>query len=160
MLSYGHDVAGIKPTGLFMDQIRACHDLKCKVQKLVRWHLAPLSLILQKSSAAAFYRLARDLSTAGLTLQHLYALALADHQGRGENEHTREYLLQLPLFKDKALDLGIWENSHPPKVTGQMLIKRGIAPGPELGRLLKLCEGIQDDHPNASAEDIMEKALK
>ena len=159
-ISHGHDQAGILPTALLMDQICAGETLKRQVEKLVRWHLSPLSLLKQQSSPAAFRRLARELNHLGLTLEDLYTLTLADHQGRGMNEHTQESLNQLPLFKERAQALGIFTSPPRDCVTASMLMARGIPPGPELGRLLRACQALQDEGPEASPEQLMDQVLR
>jgi tRNA nucleotidyltransferase (CCA-adding enzyme) len=158
-ISHAHDVAGVGPAGIFMDQVCAGQTLKYQTQKLVRWHLSPLSLLKQEASPAAFRRLARDLDKVGLTLEDLYALALADHQGRGMNEHTQASVDQLPLFKEKALTYGVFESPPQDAVTGGMLMARGVVPGPELGQLLRACQDAQDETPEASPACIMDRVL-
>ncbi len=157
--SKGHEMMGVKPAQEFLRSLRASQGLVQKVGQLVRWHLSPVSLPVGGAKESAYRRLARELQKVGLSLMDLYRLSLADHRGRGINAHTQKGLEALEAFKSKFESYGLACSAPEDKVTGKMLMMHGIEPGPEIGKLLGLCRTIQDEEPNLTAEDLIQRAL-
>ncbi len=158
--SKGHEMMGVRPAQDFLGALKAPQALIRKVDKLIRWHLAPISLPLGGAKVADYNGLAREFQKAGVSLMDLYHLALADHRGRGVNVHTQKSLEVLEVFKSCIEAYGLKSAAPEDKVTGKMLMKHGIDPGPQIGKILKRCRAIQDEEPDLTAEAIIESALK
>jgi len=158
--SKGHEMMGVKPTQEFLEGLRAPNVVIQQIGGLVRWHLSPVALPLGGANVSAYRRLARELQKAGLSMMDLYRVALADHRGRGVNVHTAKSLDALEVFKSSIEAYQLDKAFPEDKVTGGMLMSRGMKPGPEIGRMLEVCRAIQDEEPHLPAHDILERAFK
>ena len=78
--AYGHAESGIPKTQAFMKRITNNQALIMAVKKMVGYHMIPYQLVLQKSSPAAYKRLAQKLAP-NVTMRQLADLVLADRRG-------------------------------------------------------------------------------
>ena len=137
--SRGHEAAGTEPARAFMERIGAPENVIAMTEALVEHHLAPVIFPKDGARAKSYRRLARRLDAAGVRPVLLARLATADQFGRTteialarDDSAIREFAERM----DAALEAG----DPPPReagiVTGRMLIARGFAPGPEMGRII------------------------
>ena len=133
--SRGHEEAGVPPARALLDRLdvrtRAGCDVRGQVLGLVAHHLKPG---LWRRSAApvgdgAFRRLARKVD-----LDLLARLSAADCLGR-----TGDFdcAATLDWFLDRARALGVEHEAPAPLLLGRHLLQLGLAPGPQIGRILK-----------------------
>jgi hypothetical protein len=127
--TYGHDDAGVGPTNQFLNSLTNETDIQTKVVELVREHMRPTFFYHDQVPDSAIRRLARRVD-----IPLLVAVSMSDKLGRGlkPNLEAERWLLnkykELKLDQPKALD---------PLVMGRHMIQMGMAPGPEMGRVLK-----------------------
>ena len=132
--SRGHEEAGIPPTLALLDRWNVHsllgYDVRAQVVALVANHLKPGQLYdgRDKVSDGAIRRLARKCEP-----QLLYRVARADCLGRtGDFEP-----LAMEWFLERVKNLDVAERPPEPLLKGRDVIALGIAPGPEVGRILK-----------------------
>jgi tRNA nucleotidyltransferase (CCA-adding enzyme) len=122
--SRGHAAEGAILAVAFLISIGAPEWLVDKVFRLVRYHMVPRTL--QKRSGVL--RLARDIAPA--TLGEIFNLSGADD---GQDDKSQDHLLHLWLL---AKDAKVINSAPKPLLMGRHLIPLGVAPGPEMGKLL------------------------
>lgn len=147
---HGHDFQGALLVPHILSKITIVKEYTIPVQKLVRYHMAPLLLVKQESSVAAYKRLASSLAPE-INLAILADLALADRQGR--NSEKQEPLLMhiqdVELFKQRANEAFVFQSAEPPLLRGNDIMDM-VIPGRAMGELLKYAyevqieEGIRD----------------
>lgn len=163
LTSYGHAQEGVQLAKKMLRRITHNTELIESVLKLVRYHMEPIQLVVQKSKLSAYKRLANKLAPQA-TMQMLAKLALADKRGR--NPHG-----QIPLkidvkevdqFLERTHEAQVLEQVEKPIITGQDVMDI-IEPGPRMGKLLKklyqiqIDEGIKDkDTLKQRARELME----
>lgn len=133
--SPGHEEAGVAPTTRVLDRLNLHtldgYDVRRSVLGLVAQHLKPSAF--QKASPpvsdGAFRRLAQKVD-----LELLAVFAMADCHGRG----ARFDCSAMDWFLDRARTLGVQHQPPAPLLLGRHLLDLGVAPGPEMGRLLKV----------------------
>lgn len=126
-----HDRLGEEPTRSFLARFSRERDLPEKVVPLVREHLRPSQLWLDRERVgdAAIRRLSTRVS-----LPALVRVARADGAGRlapfEDPWPPGEWLLQ------RAASLGVRDRRPEPLVRGRDLLALGLRPGPVVGRVL------------------------
>jgi len=132
--SKGHEEAGVAPTLALLDRWNVHsllgYDVRAQVVALVADHLKPGMLYHDRArvSDGAIRRLARRCE-AGL----LERVARADCLGRGGNFAP----VAMDWFGERVRALGVVERPPEPLLKGRDIIALGVAPGPEVGRILK-----------------------
>lgn len=157
--SPGHDVAGEPKVEALLGRMRAPQDLIRRVKTLTRHHLAPALLHQQNSSDRAYRRLARRLAAGGVSMQLLERVARADHFGRTTPDALARTFPAGDQFVARARALEVEAQGPRDAVQGRHLIARGIAPGPDFGRILHRCREIQDETGQKDPQAILDAAL-
>jgi tRNA nucleotidyltransferase (CCA-adding enzyme) len=132
--SPGHEEAGVGPAASFLDRLNVHSfggfDVRHAVLGLVAHHLKPSAFKKSPTpvSDGAFRRLAQKVD-----LELLALFAKADCHGRtGHFDCTA-----MDWFLERARAIGVEHAAPAPLVLGRHLIELGVAPGPEMGVLLK-----------------------
>jgi putative nucleotidyltransferase with HDIG domain len=141
---FGHEVVGAGRAKEIGARLRLPGTVNAALERLVRHHLRPMHLAEAGAvTARARYRLYRDLGAETLDL---LLLALVDAAAvRGQSPLA--LWPRAVLIRDL---LGGWEAQQraaagPPLVRGEDVMARyGLAPGPEVGRLLRQAREAQD----------------
>jgi len=157
--SYEHDAVGASITEGFLERLRAPKDLTAKVKVLVRHHLAPALFEKNGASPKAYRRLARDLAASGVSPDLLLKVATADHLGRTTDDAFARRFPAGEHFKKMMESLEIASEAPKDVVLGRHLIARGLAPGPEFGRILTACRDVQDETGWEDPERILDRVL-
>lgn len=132
--SPGHEEAGVEPATRVLDRLNLHtidgYDVRRTVLGLVAQHLKPSAFhkAPKPVSDGAFRRLAQKVD-----LELLATLAKADCHGRGGSFDCSA----MDWFLTRARDLGVEHRAPDPILLGRHLIALGVAPGPDMGRLLK-----------------------
>ena len=142
----GHEIVGAELARSALERLRFAQKDIETVAKLVRLHLRPVYYSSEWSDGAV-RRLARD---AGPLLDRLMALARADIAASAYPEPEKLDELQARI--------GAVRSERPsrlePVVTGEDVMRvRGIAPGPEVGRIKKRIEELVIDGEVAPARE-------
>jgi len=145
--SPGHSEAGIAPAEQFMRKIGAPARLFEYIRPLVLDHITHLH---GSPTPRALRRLAHRLEPANIELWEM--LVEADASGRSPAPPSRPALEWLQL----ATELNHHHSGPQPIVTGKMLLKLGLTPGPDMGLLIKKAyaaqlEGVFEDKSSALA---------
>lgn len=151
--AHQHELAGLAPANSFLKRLTNEHDVINTVQKIVRHHLMPGSLLKQKSSAAAYKRLAHKLAP-DLNFYELCLVAYADNAGRNGACSTplttkKELFCQMLAPANKT---SVVFAPEVPLLTGKDFLDHTAA-GPEIGKLVKRAYELQ------IAESITDKEL-
>ena len=150
--SMGHEEAGVAPSTSFLDRLNVHtldgYDVRGAVLGLVAHHLKPSAFFKAATpvSDGAFRRLAQKVD-----LELLARFAKADCHGRGGSFDCSA----MDWFLDRARALGVEHRPPAPLVLGRHLLDLGVAPGPEMGRLLKRIYDRQLDGDVQTLEDGM-----
>jgi tRNA nucleotidyltransferase (CCA-adding enzyme) len=158
--SRAHDEAGVEPTLVFLERMRARHSLKDQVVALVRHHLAPAQFAEQKAGPRAYRKLARKLGAVDLSMRDLERVARADHLGRTTPEALRRKFAAGDAFLARSEELAVEQVPPIDLVMGRHLIAKGIEPSPRFSEILRRCREIQDDTGWTEAEAILNRALE
>ncbi len=126
--SPGHCEAGVKPSEQFLKQIGAPKSMAQFVLPLVREHMAHMH---GKPSDRAVRRLSHRLEPTHIELWEM--LVEADASGRTPAPASRPAFIWL----EKARELKHQHTSPIPLITGKLLMKFGMKPGPEMGKLIQ-----------------------
>ena len=132
--SRNHEEAGVEPTRAFLDRLNVHtmngYDVCQQVLGLVAQHLKPG--MWHKSPGevgdGAFRRLAKKVD-----LELLARLATSDCLGRHPGSFDCS---AMDWFVGRARALGVEHGAPPPLLLGRHLLKLGLTPGPEIGRIL------------------------
>lgn len=163
--SYGHEEEGVAIARTFLKRITDDVFLIKAVTKLVKYHMAPFSLIRDHAHSKAYKRLALKLSPE-VNMRQLALVARADHCGRNpeNNEPLSNDFEELHEFISHAQKLEILY-----KPEAQILLGRHVSdivePGPKMGALLKeiyriqIEEGIKDEQELKRRACLMADAL-
>ena len=153
--SRNHEEAGVEPTQALLDRLNVHsmngYDVRHQVVGLVAQHLKPG--MWHKSTGevgdGAFRRLAKKVD-----LELLARLAKSDCLGRpGPFDCSA-----MDWFLARARALGVEHGAPPPLLLGRHLLKLGLAPGPEIGRVLKAVYERQLDGHVATIEEAVDAA--
>jgi tRNA nucleotidyltransferase (CCA-adding enzyme) len=153
--SRGHEEAGIPPTLRLLDRWNVHtllgYDVRSQVVALVKDHLKPGELYKERDriSDGAIRRLARKCEP-----ELLYRVARADCLGRRPGVFAP---VAMEWFRDKVRALDVAVRPPEPLLRGRDLLALGLAPGPQVGRILKAVyerqlDGAVSTHDEALAE--------
>jgi tRNA nucleotidyltransferase (CCA-adding enzyme) len=140
--SPGHEAAGIGPATALLDRLNVHtldgYDVRAAVLGLVTEHLRPSAFFKSPTpvSDGAFRRLALKVD-----LELLARFAQADCHGRTGHFDCSA----MDWFLDRARALGVEHAPPKPLVLGRHLIELGVAPGPEMGKMLRAIYEMQLD---------------
>ena len=139
IVSPGHDAAGKAPALSFINRIWHRNDLPERVLPLVEHHMAPAQFVKGNAGDRAYRRLALEVQRLDL----LAKLARCDVISTGVDVPGR--LKDLDVFLERAHSLNVEKEVPRPILLGRHLIAMGIAPGPEMGKLLSMAFEAQLD---------------
>jgi tRNA nucleotidyltransferase (CCA-adding enzyme) len=155
--SRGHEDAGVPPTAALLDRWRVHtllgYDVREQVFALVANHLKPGQLYDDRDrvSDGAIRRLARKCEP-GL----LYRVAKADCLGR-----TGDFPpVAMEWFLERVRKLDVAERPPEPLLRGRDVLALGVAPGPEVGRILQAVYERQLDGAVTTADEAREEAKR
>ncbi|MCP4908968.1 MAG: HD domain-containing protein [bacterium] len=157
--SLGHEAVSAERVVEWLGELRFNARLVASVEGLVRHHLAPSQFVEQGAGLPAYRRLARKLAVGGSTLIDLERVARADHLGRGNDESSDGTFGVGVAFLERADQASAREGVRADVVSASFAMRRGIAAGPELGRVLVRCRAVQDETGWDDDERILETAL-
>jgi tRNA nucleotidyltransferase (CCA-adding enzyme) len=149
--SRGHEEAGIAPTLALLERFHVHsllgYDVRAQVIALVANHLKPGQLYddRDKVSDGAIRRLARKCEP-----QLLYLVARADCLGRSGDFKP----VAMEWFLERVRQLDVAVRPPEPLLRGRDVVALGVAPGPEIGRIVKAVyekqlDGEVSDHAQA-----------
>lgn len=133
--SRGHEEAGLPPTTALLDRWNVHtllgYDVRGQVLALVAHHLKPGQLYddRERVSDGAIRRLARRCEA-----DLLYRVARADCLGRRPGRFEP---VAMEWFRERVRELDVARKPPEPLLRGRDLIALGLAPGPEIGRVLR-----------------------
>ena len=153
--SRNHEEAGIAPTEAFLDRVSIHsldgYDVRRQIAGLVANHLKPgmWHRAAQRVGDGAFRRLARKVD-----LELLARLAKSDCLGRtGDFDCSA-----MDWFLDRARALGVEHHPPPPMLLGRHVLRLGLEPGPEVGRVLTEVYERQLDGEFGTVDEAIEAA--
>jgi tRNA nucleotidyltransferase (CCA-adding enzyme) len=132
--SRGHEEAGLPPTEALLDRWNVHtllgYDLRAQVLALVKDHLKPGELYKERERIGdgAIRRLARRCEP-----DLLYRVSRADCLGRRPGVFEP---VAMEWFRDKVRALDVAVKPPDPLLRGRDVLDLGLAPGPEVGRIL------------------------
>ena len=156
--SKGHDEAGLPPTTALLDRWNVHtllgYDVRAQVLALVLHHLKPYQLYddRERVSDGAIRRLASKCEP--LLLHHV---AAADCLGRLPGRFSTE---PMDWFLERARQLDVAERPPAPILLGRHVLALGVAPGPEVGRILRAVYERQLDGAVTSLDDAKQEARR
>jgi tRNA nucleotidyltransferase (CCA-adding enzyme) len=156
--SRGHEEAGLLPTTSLLDRwgihTLLGYDLRAQVLALVAHHLKPGQLFdeREKVSDGAIRRLARKCEP-----DLLYRVAKADCLGRRPGAFAP---VAMEWFRERVRQLDVAVRPPEPLLKGRDVIALGIAPGPEVGRVLQAVYERQLDGAIATPEEARAEACR
>lgn len=153
--SLGHEEVGLEPSQRVLDRLNIHtingYDVRGQVLALVAHHLKPAQFYKNREriTDGAFRRLA-----ARCDLELLYLVAKADALGRGpvSTAEAEEW------FIARARQLGVEHAPPRPLLLGRHLLQLGMAPGPEMGRILRAVYELQLDGKVTTLEEALQAA--
>lgn len=154
-----HEAESARRTRSWLGGLRLPERLVEAVAELVEHHLAPPQLVAGGAGPRAYRRLARKLAAADVSLVELERLARADQLGRTTAEARTGRFEAGTAFLAAAEAAGVRDAPRPDVVTAADLMACGIAPGPELGRLLRRCRELEDASDCRDRERILARCL-
>lgn len=162
--AYGHEEGGEAPTRAFLNRMRAPKALISQVATLVSTHLRP-QLMAERAKAGGYRRLGRKLAANDVSFDLLAAVSKADTLGRTTEKAMRrdtslqdKFLEEADKFVLKAAPPG--QSPLEDTVKGKDLIERGMKPGPDMGKFLKITRHIEDETGLKDADKLIELATK
>jgi tRNA nucleotidyltransferase (CCA-adding enzyme) len=156
--SRGHEEAGIPPTLSLLDRWNVHtwlgYDVRAQVLGLVAHHLKPGELYKERErvSDGAIRRLARRCEP-----ELLYRVARADCLGRAPGTFPP---VAMEWFRERVRALGVASRPPEPLLHGRDLLALGLAPGPEVGRILRAVYERQLDGAVTSPEEARTEARR
>ena len=102
---------------------------------------------------------AEVVGEAGVDAELLHRVARADHLGRTTEEALARSFVAGDEFLARMAALDTLVGPPPTLVRGRDVVAAGLAPGPEVGRVLERCAEIQDETGSQDAAAILEQAL-
>lgn len=142
--SYQHAEAGYECTKIMLRRMSTNKNLIDAAATLVNYHMAPLQFVENKAKPSAYKRLALKLDPYPLSL--LADLAMADKRGRNPKGHTplKGSYADINIFRKRAEEAQVLMHMEPRILHGAD-IQDIVAPGPQMGLLLKRAYQIQLD---------------
>ncbi|MBY0399249.1 HD domain-containing protein, partial [Myxococcota bacterium] len=157
--SLGHESESARAAQAWLAELRFPQGVVNAVAALVEHHLAPPQFVSGGAGPRAYRRLARKLAAADVSLALLERLARADQLGRTTPEALAGRFEAGEVFLAAAEAAGVREAPRPDLVGARDLMARGIAPGPELGKLLRRCRELEDESGQRDPGPILERCL-
>jgi len=157
--SLGHSQEGVDTSKRMLKRITRKGDLIEAVGKLVRHHMAPAQLINSKAKPSAYKRLARKIAPHA-TISMLAKVALADKRGRNpiKGKPLKKNFPVIDKFLLNAQHANVQHEPEPAVLLGRDLLDV-IAPGPELGELLKAAYEIQIQEGITDKKELRKRVL-
>ena len=133
--SPSHDVDGIAPAIQFLKRLTDDRELIEQVTTMVKEHLRPIQLFKERDriSSGTIRRLALRVRIPDLVL-----LAKADYFGRTLTKKERACFEAGNWLLAEAERMDVRDEAPRPLLMGKHLLKLGMSPGPEMGKILKL----------------------
>lgn len=128
IVSPGHAEVGVGLAESFLARIDAPLEIRGRVAPLVRYHMAHLDPISDRSVR----RLAKRLEPE--TIEGLSLVIAADHMGRPPRPAEAPETIQ--RLQARARELSLESSAPKPILLGRHLIEHGMKPGREMGALL------------------------
>ena len=160
IITHGHDITGGMITEDVLDRFKVFswrgYDLRQTVLTLVKCHHRASELWQNRAllTKKAFTRLNADIRGE---IELLVFLDTADRAGRSKEPiHTLDE--QGRWLLDKFAEMNVSKETLKPLVLGRDLIKKGIAPGPEMGRILDRLYQMQIDNEFETKNEGLELA--
>jgi tRNA nucleotidyltransferase (CCA-adding enzyme) len=156
--SPGHEEAGVAPTLALLDgwnvHTLLGYDLRAQVAALVANHLKPGQLYddRERVSDGAIRRLARRCEP-----ELLYRVARADCLGRSPGRFEP---VAMEWFRERVLALNVAQRPPAPLLRGRDVLALGVAPGPEVGRIVRAVYERQLDGAVTTLEEAVEEARR
>jgi tRNA nucleotidyltransferase (CCA-adding enzyme) len=156
--SRGHEEAGVAPTLSLLDRwdvhTLEGYDVRRQVVALVRDHLKPGELYRERGRVTdgAIRRLARKCEP-----DLLYRVARADCLGRRPGAFEP---VAMEWFRDRVQALGVAHRPPAPLLRGRDVVALGVAPGPEVGRILRAVYELQLDGRVRTEEEARSEARR
>ena len=156
--SPGHEEAGVLPAASLLDRWNVHsllgYDVRAQVLALVAHHLKPGELYKERArvSDGAIRRLARKCEP-----DLLYRVARADCLGRRPGRFEP---VAMEWFREKVRALDVAVRPPDPLLRGRDLLELGVAPGPEMGRILQAVYERQLDGAVTTLDEAREEARK
>lgn len=125
--SIGHECVGAELAMAFVDRMNNEVKLKKYVSNMVKLHMRPNALVAMGSGKKAYMKLFDEAQEPS----DLLLLAKADHLGIGLMREYGEYEEKL-----QTMLAGYRELMSRPAVTGEDLIRAGVAPGKQMGQAI------------------------
>jgi tRNA nucleotidyltransferase (CCA-adding enzyme) len=153
--SMEHEKAGIEPARALLERVNihtlAGFDVRAQVLGIVAHHLKPLAFFKSSTpvSDGAFRRLAQRVD-----LELLARVAESDCRGRGGDFDCAGIV----WFLERARELGVQHEPPAPILMGRHLLELGVAPGPDMGVILRQVYDRQLDGRVTSVEEGLEIA--
>ncbi len=141
--SRSHEQAGLVPTRLLLERLKAPVATLEAVLALVADHLAPAHFAKSRPGPKAYRRLARKLGDGGTNMEMLHRVAMADHFGRTTKDALAREFPAGADFLAAARAVAVEKAPEPDVVMGRHLIARGLKPGPAFSSILDRCREIQ-----------------
>lgn len=145
--SIGHEIVGASIATKFLKELCYPSDIIESIKKLIRYHMIPVQLIRQRSSNAAFKKLAFKLAPQ-TTMHMLSFLCYADKRARNGESSVPLYdkvYVEIEEFITKSKQLAIFDCREQPILKGVDVIQF-IQSGPLIGQLLKRAYVYQMKH--------------
>lgn len=135
--SRGHETTGVPLAQSLMRRIACSYKLTATVTRLVRHHMVPGQLVVNKAKPGAYKRLACELAPRA-TLRTLSLLAYADHRGRNplRGEPLTGPVPEIDAFIEQARAAGVLDGPEQPLLSGDD-VGHLVEPGPAMGRVLQ-----------------------
>jgi tRNA nucleotidyltransferase (CCA-adding enzyme) len=156
--SRGHEEAGLAPTESLLERwnvhTRLGYDLRAQVLALVAQHLKPGQLYDERErvSDGAIRRLARKCEA-----DLLYRVARADCLGRRPGRFEP---VAMEWFRERVQALDVAVRPPEPLLRGRDLLALGMAPGPQLGQVLRAVYEKQLDGAVTTLEEARAEAAR
>jgi tRNA nucleotidyltransferase (CCA-adding enzyme) len=156
--SIDHEEQGVAPTLSFLDRIQLHsidgYDVRGQTAGLVAQHLKPGMWFKTRDEVGdgAFRRLAQKVD-----LELLARLAKSDCLGREPGVFACD---AMDWFLERARALGVEHRPPPPILLGRHLLALGMAPGPQVGELLRAVYERQLDGAIGSLDDALAEAQR
>ncbi len=158
----GHEKAGADLTGRILRRLSLSNEAIATVKKIVAGHMRPLHLANSggQLSRRAVYRYFRATSVSGVNIA---LLSLADHlatyNGTGPEKQWQALLKVVAELCYHYFEQHEETVAPPPLVDGRTLMQAlDLAPGPEVGRLLRLIQEAQAAGELETADSAVEFA--
>lgn len=154
----GHEEAGVRPTLSFLDRIGVGrvekYDVRTQVAALVADHLKPAEFARRDREVtdAAYRRLSLRVN-----LRLLHLVSKADQLGRATYDNE-ERAAALSVFIERARSLEVELSAPRQLIGGKDVLGLGVAPGPEVGRILRAVYEQQLDGKVGTPEEALAAA--